>query len=131
MTFADYEIAIASLISDFRKGELPIELDKAHVDKWIRQFDVQDWDVILAETFHVLNDSYYKEDKLTAFCKCVLKRLAREKSLDKYSFLANQEVGKSQKRLLKRISEIAKKEYDINIQITDDVNEMQRVCVYM
>ena len=131
MYFNDYEIGISSLIHDFREGELPITLDANHVDRWIHQFDEKDRSIILAETFHVLNNSYYKKDRITAFCKRVLKCLSNIASLAEYAFIANQSVGESQKRLLGIIRQIARTEYNTDIHTTDECDYTEGMLVYV
>ena len=131
MTFHDYEIAISSLINGFRHDELKRNLDVDHVDKWIRQFDEKDRYVVLTETFHALNNSYYKIDKIRAFCKRVLKCLHKRTSLENYSFICAETAGQSQKLLLNEMTIIAKSEYGIDIQTTDKTSELKEICIYV
>lgn len=131
MNQRDYQIAIASLISDYRKGELPFALGADHVDRWIRQFDAKDQLVILEETFHVLNRSYYKADRLNEFYDRILGCLTKADKLENYTFLCNQTVGESQERMLAGINRLAKEKYGTSIQITNQIEDMQRVCVYV
>ena len=55
---------IANIIQNFRKDELPIQLDSRHVEKWVSQFSQETQDVILFETLHVLNEWYFTDLKI-------------------------------------------------------------------
>ena len=94
---------IATLISDYRKTELPAQLDANHVRRWISQFDKTEQQVVLQETFHVLTRNYYKIERIHCFLRQVVDRLAESAPLDQYVFVDVQKQGVSQKLIYQQI----------------------------
>ena len=131
MNNCDYEVAIASIISDFRYSELGKRWDSNHVHCWIGQFIENDRGAILAETFHILSRTYYKKDKLTEFYKRVLNCLAKENPLDTYSFICNQEKGCSQKTMLSELERLATEMYSAKLNTCVEPEEAAEICIYI
>ena len=131
MTNTDYEIAIATLISNFRYSELGFHLDSAHVHRWISQFDETDRYIILQETLHVLSRSYYKKDRLESFYNRVLKYLNIWDTWNNVSFIDNQAKGQSQKQMMTELQRIAKEIYHIDLHITQSVDNTKGICIYI
>ena len=48
------EKEIAEIIKDFRQSSVGIEINQAHVHKWVSQFNPDVQDTILEETLHIL-----------------------------------------------------------------------------
>jgi len=65
--------SIASAISDYRHGEIPAPTP-GHVDRWVRQFDRDVQEPMLAELDHVLKHSYLSRDHVLNFLGGLLAR---------------------------------------------------------
>ena len=113
---------IASIIGNYRLGELPQPLDSNHVDKWVRQFSEESQEVILAETLHILREWYFTNDHVDQIVDCFIEFLRKKYTLKSTqeviastAFLSNQTAGKSQKIILSRLSERIQEQYGITL----------------
>lgn len=96
--------SIANTISDYRKGEIKAP-DATHVNKWVSQFPEQVQLPILKEMDYVLKKSYFSEEDVKRFLRCVLnsRKLAGERPCAfwrRVNFLDIQLGGASQKEML-------------------------------
>lgn len=92
---------LASIIGDFRQGELTIPLDEAHVQKWLAQFTESKQDVILSETIHILSEWYFDVEALKKYLQEVYQKILElYGSLADVGFLNIQQEGKSQSMLI-------------------------------
>ncbi|MCD7763136.1 MAG: hypothetical protein LUI14_08030 [Lachnospiraceae bacterium] len=115
---------IATIISDYRKGDVNHKFDTSHVLKWVDQFDESERNVVLRETFHILSYYYFKEEKIIDILKNFLEKIQNQFSLEKLIFINCQDYvapkGASQGILLKLIKDIFEKEYDLQCCIKND-----------
>ena len=61
--------SLAKIIKNYRKGELPKELDEAHVIRWIEQFSEDSREMILAETLHIFSEWYFDINRIREFLR--------------------------------------------------------------
>ena len=97
------EKEIAEIIKDFRQSSVGIEINQAHVHKWVSQFNPDVQDTILEETLHILKKWYFGRDKISLFLNEIMNYLKLENKnatdADPFKgicFLDIQESGKSQ-----------------------------------
>lgn len=55
--------SIAQTIQDYRKGEIN-PITPAHIDKWVKQFNVHDQITILSEIDRLLKRFYYSKERV-------------------------------------------------------------------
>lgn len=111
--------SITNTIADYRQGELdPPTPD--HVDRWIKQFDLDAQLPMLKELDHVLQQTYFSranvEEFLTNLITC--KDLVGNNPLDFWkntNFLDIQQNGSSQSEMLSIFKNILKDELQIDI----------------
>lgn len=120
MNRKDYIVGIASLIEHYRKGELTINLDENHVEKWVRQFDESEQIVVLEETFNALNKFYKNLDIMKNMLDEQVKKLICLVDKNSIEFLEIQKKGSSQKLLLNFTEEIWKSNTGQKIIIKSD-----------
>jgi proline dehydrogenase len=60
--------SIARTIQDYRKGEIN-QITLAHVEKWIKQFDVHDQNTILFEIDRLLKRFYFSKEQVKGFLR--------------------------------------------------------------
>jgi hypothetical protein len=63
--------ALAAMISDYRKGEIPTP-DASHVDRWISQFPAAVRDPILSELLHVFGRTYFSRVYVQTFIDSIV-----------------------------------------------------------
>lgn len=115
----EYITGISTIIKDFRQGELTSLLDYNHVKRWIDQFEENEKDIILGETFQILVRYYFKKEKIIEFVKHIIKDLASDKDLESLEFLCVQDAGYSQKIIMEYVSEIYDKSYGSKCNISN------------
>ena len=99
--------SLAKIIKNYRKGELPKELDEAHVIRWIEQFSEDSREMNLAETLHIFSEWYFDINRIREFLREMYEYVT---NLYLYSseivFLNCQQEGKSQAILLDELHNI-------------------------
>lgn len=70
-TRADLIQRIATIIADYRAGEIPAP-DGAHVERWVAQFQTEVQEPLLAEMAHVLDATYITRLNVEAFLKALV-----------------------------------------------------------
>lgn len=111
--------SISLKIGDYRKGEVQ-KLTPEHIDRWVKQFDAKDQEIILSEIDHIFSEFYVSREKTK---ECLRQLICDEEVLGKNkrdrllnsTFLKIQENGNSQQDLLSIIDEILTEEYGISI----------------
>jgi hypothetical protein len=118
---------LATIVADYRRGEVPA-MDNAHVERWLKQFEPAMQDPLLAETVHVLGETYVSRDQAKRF----LAKLVTNASLagtDPASFWANSVVrdiqlaGSSQRDLLEVFGEVLKDQLGLTLDRCPQVAE--------
>lgn len=108
--------SIVSTIRDYRFGEVTIDND--HVERWVRQFEVEDQPVILQELDRLLKQYYVPRPSMVDF----LTDMVRDEEivganpiegLDRVEFLDIQNRGNSQQDLLSMVEDILGAEYGV------------------
>src|SRR5450755_1408391 len=120
-----YDILLQSLaktITDYRENEL-FPITPAHVEKWLKQFDVEDQPIILAEVASIMKRFYFSKAHIKAHIRHFLKDTLigsqdPGKLLPHVSFLRIQQVGSSQEAMLDLVDEILQEEYGLTITMT-------------
>jgi len=127
---------LSNMIQNYRKGELDIILDEAHVEKWLNQFSSESQEIILSETIHVFNSWYFSNQKIEEILEKFIQFLCKNYEFEcpkalfcKATFLNRQKDGTSQQTILDKLSEIAKKKYGVDIQ--NEINEGIRYYIYI
>jgi hypothetical protein len=111
--------AVASILTDYRKGEIEPP-DAAHVNRWIVQFDSKVHDPILKEVQHVLERTYLTRRNVEEFLRGIsnhaeLTEGKPGKFWSETSVLKIQRNGSSQKEMLQLLSEIIRNEHQVDI----------------
>lgn len=106
MKSSEYIEAIATIIGNYRRSELGREksLDAAHVKRWVEQFEPAERDIVLRETFHVLERYYIKEERIHRFLEQVLVKILKKHTVEQIVFASVQKDGNSQERMYNYIS---------------------------
>lgn len=86
--------AIADIIRDYRN----LNLDVAHVEKWINQFNIDEQEIVLRGSLHLFERLYFPESVFDEFV-CSVKEFFTSNSIEDYSLLDCQKNGLSQKKL--------------------------------
>ena len=123
-TTEDYCEEIAEIIAGYRlhdrkSGALNIKIDKAHVERWINQFD-SNQEIILKETLNLLHSYYFSKERVEQFLTKTysdpnILGTDIEAGLSKAVFLDCQSKGKSQERLYKKSRKLIREQYGIDI----------------
>lgn len=118
---------IANIIQNFRKDELPIQLDSRHVEKWVSQFSQGTQDVILFETLHVLNEWYFSDSKIDDILDSMFSYITSKykfssefEMLKSVSFIQVQKTGLSQRKMLERLTNTVNEQYDYPLKTCAD-----------
>ncbi|RKY72623.1 MAG: hypothetical protein DRP97_00375 [Candidatus Latescibacterota bacterium] len=124
--------SIADTIADYRDGEIQKPTPN-HVDTWIKQFDAEVQEPMLAELDHVLKHTYFSKDKVKNFLKNLLKseKLAGNDpcSFWKYvEFLRIQERGSSQRDMLEMFDGVLEDECGFK---TEDCGKTPKTYLYL
>ena len=121
---------LASIIAHYRSGYLDIVLDADHVKKWISQFSETTQEIILGETIHIFSKWYFKQEHIEKFLDSIIDFLVKQYRLSgiyslskEVSFTEIQEIGLSQKQLIKILKEKIREQYglEINTKISSNV----------
>ena len=102
-------ISIATTIQDYREGEIA-NPTPAHVDRWVKQFDVAVQLPLLFELDHVLDQTYFSKRYVESFFshEIINHPLATQNPRDfwkRVNFLNIQKQGHSQHEILKLFSD--------------------------
>lgn len=113
---------LVSIISHYRRGELDVVLDADHVKKWISQFSETTQEIILGETIHIFSKWYFKQEHIEKFLDSIIDFLVKQYRLSgmyslskEVSFAEIQEIGLSQKQLIKILRERIREQYGLEI----------------
>lgn len=121
---------LASIIKDFRKDEICIDLDSTHVYRWLCQFPIESQGTILSETLYVFSNWYFTQQYIEKEFLDSLVNFLCEKY--KYNsiyelccntiFLHMQKVGQSQNQLIQMLRSRLYKQYGVllNTKISED-----------
>lgn len=112
-------------LKDYRADELlpTVKMTTDRIKKWVEQFNEGDRVFILTELKHIFSKRYYSKVRVRDFLKVVVDKLTKDlgyKSVADFLrmtiFLDLQPNGKSQKVMLKLLSELLLEDYQFNIQ---------------
>ena len=112
-------------IKDYRADELlsNVKMTSNRIKRWIEQFDEDDRAFILTELKHIFSKRYCSKDSVKKFIKAVVDKLTKDlgyKSTPELLlmtvFLDLQPKGKSQKIMLKLLTELLAENYQFKIQ---------------
>jgi len=116
---------VFELIKDYRADELlpQVRMSKTRIKRWIEQFDEDDRSFMLTELKKIFGELYCSKAHVKKFLKKVVDRLTKDlgyKSAHDFLkmtiFLDLQSRRKSQKVMLKLLSELLAESYEFNIQ---------------
>lgn len=118
---------IIEIIKDYRKDDISIfynnKMDRAHITRWIEQFEENDREFILSELLHLLPNSYLTKEhtlKILGNEFETLKEHFGYKSvvdfLNETKFLDCQENDKSQKIFLEFVDNILQEKYNFSLK---------------
>jgi hypothetical protein len=132
MTRQELLESIASTIADYRAGQIP-QIDAAHVERWIKQFDKAVRDPILTELDHVLKETYLSKPAVKKFLASLVKNedLATADPCAFWrdvAFLDIQQGGNSQHVMLAMFDEVLHKHCGFRIK---DCGAKQAAFVYL
>lgn len=125
-------------IKDYRSDELlpNVKMTKGRIKQWIEQFDEADRDFILAELKHIFSKRYCPKVSVKKFLKAIVDKLTQDlnyKSTPDFLrmtfFLDLQPKGKSQKVMLKLLTELLVEDYKFNIQDCGTVQKKHFVYI--
>lgn len=122
MNKQSYEEGIASIIKNYRRLELKKPLDLQHVQRWIQQFEPEEQEIVLKETFHALTRYYINEEKIYNFIDQVLESITKEERIDNIIFANVQKKGHSQKLIYEYIK--SKGEFLFERENFEDVSKL-------
>ena len=111
--------SIAETIADYREGEVSPPSPE-HVDRWIKQFDSEFQEPMLAELNHIFKETYISKANVAEFLKNLLKveKLVGDDPFafwESVQFLKIQSGGNSQREMLEMFDEILQKELGLEI----------------
>lgn len=103
MTNEELCLSIATVISNYRNGEFG-EYDKAHVWRWVEQFDVDERQIVLQETNRILKKNFISRESFNKLVDAIISsQVVYGENKDNYwnsvSLLEIQRKGSSQKEL--------------------------------
>lgn len=118
---------ICKFISDYRREDLgvnySVEMNEAHIQRWVEQFNEDDREFILTELLHLMPQSYLSKEHTLKILGNEFETLRKyygyetvDDFLDETRFLDCQESGKSQKILLGFIEEILIEKYNYTLK---------------
>ena len=125
-------------LKDYRADELfpNVKMTKDRIKQWIEQFDEGDRVFILTELKHILIQRYYSKESVRSFLKDVVDGLTKDlgyKTVANFLrmtvFLDLQPNGKSQKVMLKLLSDLLLEDYQFNIQDCGTVQKKHFVYI--
>ncbi|SUJ16215.1 Uncharacterised protein [Sphingobacterium spiritivorum] len=121
--------SIVDIIKDYRKENISDEgvvMDKAHVNKWINQFDAESREFVLNELLHLLRKSYLSYDQVSNHIRNMFGIISSELSYNTVNELLNhsifqrtQKEYKSQHLYLGLIEHWLEIDYKIKINTSD------------
>ena len=127
---------LASIIKDYRKDELRINLDADHVEKWLSQFTPENQDIILTETLYVFESWYFDNSKIDNMLDNMVDYLCKKYKVKHtselfkiISFVNIQEDGASQSFLLSRLIDRICEQYAVSVKT--DISEEISHYVYL
>lgn len=112
-------------IKDYRADEIlpAVKMTKDRIRRWVNQFDEDDREFILTELKNIFGKRYCSKESIKKFIKAVVDKLTKDLNyastqefLKRAIFLDLQPNGKSQKIMLKLLSEILQESYKFNIK---------------
>lgn len=118
---------VIEIIKDYRKDDISIfynkKIDRAHIIKWIEQFEENDREFILSELVHLLPNSYLTKEDTLKILGNEFETLSKDFGynnvidfLDESIFLDCQKNGKSQKIFLGFIDDILQEKYNYSLE---------------
>lgn len=125
-------------LKDYRADEvLPnVKMTKNRIKQWVEQFDEDDRVFILTELKHIFGKRYCSKVGVKTFLKAVVDKLTKDlnyKSVPDFLhmtvFLDLQPNGKSQKVMLKLLSELLVENYQFNIKDCGSIQKKHFVYI--
>lgn len=125
-------------LRDYRADELfpNVKMTKNRIKLWVEQFDEGDRVFILTELKHIFSTRYCSKVSVRIFLKAVVDKLTKDlgyKSVSDFLrmtvFLDLQPNGKSQKVMLKLLSELLLEDYQFNIQDCGSVQKKHFIYI--
>ncbi len=126
---------LAKIIQNYREGELTHSLDASHIERWLSQFDEECQPIILNETLHVFKEWYFDQPRFVEYYNRIIGILSKKYSLDeiglinKAVFISTQRRGRSQCRMVEKLSEIVNSRYGCCIKT--QINTTDKIYVYI
>ncbi|MEQ8736320.1 MAG: hypothetical protein RIC29_15450 [Rhodospirillaceae bacterium] len=119
---------LSNIIEDYRQDELAT-LTPEHVERWANQFEEMDRHQIVTETANILNKTYVSEKKVDGFLKSVLNDSNftagdPKKFWQNVGLLDIQPNSRSQKELNRKLCELCKQEYGVDIAVNSSKNNV-------
>ena len=117
-------LKLERILSNFRKDELEMKIDKKHIEKWLSQFTEDKREVILDETLHIFDKWYFNRNDISNCIDRILQYLCNKYALSevelikKIVFIDEQQEGTSQKRILDIVRETINERHDLNLNTT-------------
>lgn len=110
--------SISNIAKDYREGAI---MNEQHVEEWVLQFNKQDQLTILLEMEYILQNFYVSKKMAYSYLEGLLevKEIVGEDFLQNYKrikFLNIQNLGYSQKDLLKLMNDILNQKYGLSIE---------------
>lgn len=125
-------------LKDYRADELlpNVKMTKNRIKRWVGQFDENDRAFILTELKHIFSKRYCSKVGVKTFLKVVVDKLTKDlkyKSAKDFLrmtvFMDLQPNGKSQKVMLKLLSELLTENYQFNIQDCGSIQKKHFVYI--
>ena len=121
MSRAEMITQLASIVKDFRKDEICINLDSTHIDRWLCQFPIKSQEAILSETIYVFSRWYFTRQYIEEeFLDSLINFLCQKYKCNSVyelcyatNFLRIQKVGQSQKQLIQMLKNRLHKQYGV------------------
>jgi len=125
--------SLANTISDYRQTDI-CSITPIHVERWLKQFDLADQPIILAELDSIMKRFYFSQVRIRECIRTFLKNtlIGNQdpiKLLSHVCFLNIQKVGSSQGALLNIVDEVLLQEYGFTLAMTG--TEKLETYVYM
>lgn len=124
----DYISRIAGVIKNYRKHELAYALNEEHVQHWVSQFERKEQEIVLQETYNLLEKCYFKKKQVKEFLLEVIQSSELwgdgdiGEEIQHTQFLKIQNKGSSQAKLLKLLKPIVEERYGFALSCNENKN---------
>jgi len=125
--------SLANTISDYRQSEIS-PITPIHVERWLKQFDLADQPIILAELDSIMKRFYFSQTRVRECVRIFLKKTIIGdqnpiKLLPHIDLLNIQKTGSSQEAMLDIVDEVLLQEYGFTLAMTG--TEKAQTYIYM